>query len=52
MAEHQHVWSAWTTEPRADGEEFVQRLVKRCYVCGKTHWEDDAYDNTIGDMSA
>lgn len=49
VEEHQHVWSAWTTEPRADGAELVYRLMKRCYACGKTHWEDDANGSTRKD---
>lgn len=47
--EHQHVWSAWSTEPRLDGAELVHRLVKRCYTCGKTHWEDDSNGSTLKD---
>lgn len=42
MTEHEHVWSAWTTEARVDGAESIQRLVRRCYTCGKAQWEDDA----------
>lgn len=48
--QHEHVWSAWSTEARVDGAEAIQRLTRKCYVCGAAQWEDDdeAPLNTVG----